>query len=156
MQHFTIETLLDYLHRELPPGKDAKVLAHLEECRECARELDVEAAITDRLRATARAEELEVPIGMRSAILARIAGLRPGPLDAVRRWLRPVVLVPLAASLAAAAFFLSPYGTPHNAQTAALPVSYYLEAHAVRAQENPLADRGSVMLPAMLIQDGAR
>jgi anti-sigma factor (TIGR02949 family) len=155
MQHLNIETLIDYLHHELAPGQDASVLAHLEECRDCASELNVEAAITERLRATARTEDLDLPVGMRSAIMARIAALRPTPLDVVRRWLGPIVLVPVAASIAAAAFFLAPHPTTQN-QQAALPVSYYLEAHAVGAQGNPLADRGTVMLPAMLTQDGAR
>ena len=155
MQHLTIETLIDYLHHELPPGQDAMVLAHLEACRDCASELNVEAAITDRLRTTARAEELDMPLGMRTAIMARIAELRPTPLEAVRRWLGPIVLVPVAASIAAAAFFFAPHTAPQS-QQAALPISYYLEAHAAGAQGNPLADRGTVMLPAMLTQDGAR
>jgi anti-sigma factor RsiW len=148
--HLTNETLLDYLHRELSPGDDAQVLVHLEQCERCARELNVEAAIGDRLRATARSEELELPLGMRSAILARIAALAPAPVNALRSWLRPVVIVPVAASLAAGAILLGPV---HSLQTApssaALPVSYYLEEHAARSQENPLADHGTILLSSL-------
>jgi len=107
MQHLTSDLLTDYLHHELAPADDARVLAHLETCEECKRELDIEATITDRLRAIARAEELELPLGMQSAIMARIAGLRPAPWQTLRRFLRPIVIVPFAAAVAAGTFFRS-------------------------------------------------
>lgn len=149
MQHLSSETLIDYLHHELAPGEDARVLAHLESCATCTRELNIEASITDRLRAVAQAEELDLPLGLRSAILSRIASDEVGPAAALRRWLRPVLLVPLGAAVAAAVFFLSPVLAPQTTQTAALPVSYYLEQHAVQAQGNPLGDRGAMMLTSL-------
>ncbi|MBV8331658.1 MAG: zf-HC2 domain-containing protein [Candidatus Eremiobacteraeota bacterium] len=144
MQHLTSEILIDYLHHELSPAEDARVLAHIEHCDVCTRELNVEASITDRLRTIARAEELELPLGLRSAIMARIASQNVRPATLLRRWLAPALLVPVAAAAAAAAFFLSP--GPQTTQAAALPVSYYLEQHAVQAQANPLGDRGAIML----------
>lgn len=149
MQHLTSETLIDYLHHELSPADDARVLAHLESCATCTSELNVEASITERLRAVARADALELPLGLRGAILARIASRDAGPTAALRRWLGPILLVPFAAAVAAAAFFLSPALSPPTAQTAALPVSYYLEQHAVQAQENPLGDRGTIIMSSL-------
>ncbi|MGA3037145.1 MAG: zf-HC2 domain-containing protein [Vulcanimicrobiaceae bacterium] len=149
MQHLTSDLLTDYLHHELAPADDARVLAHLETCEECKRELDIEATITDRLRAIARAEELELPLGMQSAIMARIAGLRPAPWQTLRRFLRPIVIVPFAAAVAAGTFFLTPVLSPPTSASAALPVSYYLQEHDVRAQENPLGDRSAVILSSL-------
>jgi len=148
MQHLTSDHLIDYLHHELGPADDARVLAHLKTCDECNRELNLEATITDRLRAIARAEELELPLGMQSAIMARIADLRPGPWQSLHRFLRPIVIVPFAAAVAAGAFFLTPVLSP-PASSSALPVSYYLQEHDVRAQENPLGDRSAVILSSL-------
>jgi anti-sigma factor (TIGR02949 family) len=152
MQHLNPDVLIDYLHHELPPGQDAKVLAHLEACARCARELDVEASITDRLRAAARADELELPLGMRSAIIARISAVRPNPWDRLSAVFRPVVLLPVAAVLTAVAIFVGPVLQPQ--QNTALPVSYYLQQYAVHSQQNPLADRGTVIMSSF--DDGPR
>jgi anti-sigma factor RsiW len=144
MQHLGTETLIDYLHGGLAPGEDARVLAHLETCEACTRDLNGEAALTEHLRAAATAEELELPLGMKAAIMARIADAqRTSLLERAQSWLRPVVLVPLAAAAIAAAVFV-----PQALQTPshALPVSYYLEEHAARAQENPLADRSAAVM----------
>ena len=143
MKHLTSETLIDYLHRELSPAEDARVLAHLEECVECTRELNAEATITDQLRAAARASELELPLGMRGAIIARIANQD----SRQRRWLSPFLLVPVAAAFAVAAFFLSPMS--QAPQSAALPVSYYFEQHAAGAQESPLGDHGAMIMSSL-------
>ena len=150
MQHLTSETLTDYLHHELPPGEDARVLAHLEGCAVCTRELNAEATITDSLRTLARTSELELPLGFGAAIMRRISSEETGPGQALRRWLSPLWLVPVAAAVAAAAFFFSPVLAPQNAHTAIVPVSYYLEQHAVSAQENPLGgDHGAIILSSL-------
>lgn len=149
MQHLTSDTLIDYLHHELGPADDARVLAHLESCEACTRELNLEATITDRLRAMAQVEELDVPLGLQSAIMTRIAGEQRGLRQSLRRFLRPVVIVPFAAAVAAGAFFLTPVLAPPNSPSAALPVSYYLQEHDVRAQENPLGDRSAAILSSL-------
>ena len=153
MQHLSPDILIDYMHHELPPSEDAKVLAHLEACAVCVRELDIEASITERLRASARAEALELPLGMRSAIVARIASLTPSPWERVSAVFRPVVLLPVAAVLTAVAIFLGPNLQPQP-PNAALPVSYYLQQYAVHSQQNPLADRGTVIMSSF--DDGQR
>jgi len=86
---------------------------------------------------------------MQSAIMARIAGLRPAPWQTLRRFLRPIVIVPFAAAVAAGTFFLTPVLSPPTSASAALPVSYYLQEHDVRAQENPLGDRSAVILSSL-------
>lgn len=154
MHHIDIDTLIDYLHHELSPSDDAKVLAHLENCEACARELDVEASITDRLRAAARSEELEPAASMRNAILKRIADLRPSPWERLGAWARPLAVVPVAAALAAAAFFLGPAIGQQTPPKDALPVSYYMQQYAVHAQQNPLSDRGTMVMTSF--DDGAR
>ena len=150
MQHLNIETVIDYLHGELPPGEDASVFAHLEECATCTSELNREASLTEALRTAARAEELELPLGMKSAILARAAAETPGPLERFTRWLRPVVLVPLAgvAALAVGAFLIPAleHSSPVLPPSATLPVSYLLEEHAAHARENPLSDRSAAAM----------
>ena len=153
MQHLSFDTLIDYVHRELAPDEDARVLAHLEACETCARELNLETAIAERLRIRAREEELELPLGMSSAIMARIASLRPSPLAALlapfrHGPLRPLLFVPAAVAIAAAAVFLPV--TTQRTTGPAFPVSYYLEEHAAHAQENPLADRSSTVMMTSL------
>jgi len=157
--HLTPATLIDYLHRELPPGDDAKVLAHLEACSACTAELNAEAALSERLRAGARAETLDMPVGLRAAIFQRIGELEPTFWERLSAGLRPVVLVPLAVAAAASFLVFAPIRT-HQPSTLTLPVSYYLEEHAAHVQENPLADRSAaiMMKPALvsLADDGAR
>ena len=150
MQHLTNEKLIDYLHRELSPSEDAAVLAHLDACESCKRELNAEAAIAERLRADARADERELPLGLAAAIIARINESTPTPLEQLRAFLRPVVLVPLAGLIALAVIF----PLTHMGSTVApgLPVTFYLEEHAAHAQENPLADRSSAVMMTSLEQ----
>lgn len=152
-QHLNAATLIDYLHHELSPSEDADVLAHLQSCEACTQELNIEASITDRLRATARAAELEMPAGMRGAIMARIAEQRPSPWEALRAWLRPVIVVPVAAAVATAAFLFGPALNP-PASNPRLPVSYYLQQYAAHAEQNPLADRSTAIMASF--DDGAR
>ncbi|MGH7659664.1 MAG: anti-sigma factor family protein [Vulcanimicrobiaceae bacterium] len=152
-QHVSSATLIDYLHHELSPSEDAEVLAHLHSCEACTREMDLEASIADRLRATARATEMEMPAGMHAAIMARIAQHRPTAWEALGAWARPLVFVPVAAAVAAAAFLLVPALSPPPAP-ARVPVSYYLQQYAAHAQQNPLADRGSAIMASF--DDGAR
>lgn len=151
-QHINSDTLIDYLHHELSPSEDARVLSHLEACESCAREMNVEASIGDRLRSAARLQELELPLGMRSAILARIAEEARRPWDRLAAWLRPAIIGSVAAAVAAAAFYVGP--TLQGARSNALPVSYYMQQYAVHAQQNPLADRGTMVLSSF--NDGAR
>lgn len=152
-QHLNSAILIDYLHHELSPSEDAEVLAHLQSCQACTQELNIEASITDRLRATARAAQMEMPAGMRSAIMARIAEQRPNPWEALRAWLRPLVVVPVAAAVATAAFLLGPALSPAPS-TNRVPVSYYLQQYAAHAQQNPLADRSTAIMASF--DDGAR
>jgi negative regulator of sigma E activity len=85
--------------------------------------------------------------------LARIAEHRPSPWEALRAWARPLIVVPVAAAVAGAAFFIVPALSPPPA-TARVPVSYYLQQYAVHAQQNPLADRGTAIMASF--DDGAR
>lgn len=147
MQHLNIDTLIDYQRGELAPGDDAAVLAHLEACADCTRRLNAESVLVELLRADARATERELPLGMRSAIMARIASLAPTPWERIAGWLRPIVVVPAAVAVAAAAFVVVLPLTQHPAQQpAGVPVSYYLEEHAAHAQENPIADRSAAVM----------
>jgi anti-sigma factor (TIGR02949 family) len=152
-QHLNSTTLIDYLHHELPPSEDAEALAHLQSCEACSQELNVEASISDRLRASAREADLEVPAGLRSAIMARIAAQRQSPWQSLRSLVRPLVIVPVAAALATAAFLLGPVLLPQSSH-AGVPVSYYLQQYADHAGQNPLADRGIAIMASF--DDGAR
>jgi anti-sigma factor RsiW len=136
--HATDEQLIDYLHGELAPADDALLHAHLAACAPCRARADEEAAIGDWLRANLL--EVEFPALVKARVWEAIRAERPGVLDRLRAFLRPVVLVPLAAVLALSAYVSVPVlrlGTP----PAAVAATYYLDEHQAESQENPLTER---------------
>ncbi|HKU81999.1 MAG TPA: zf-HC2 domain-containing protein [Candidatus Tumulicola sp.] len=150
--HLTTEQLVDYVHGGLPPAQDASVHAHLSGCPTCTEAHDAELRLSELLRAHARAEELELPPGLTTAIYARTIDA-PAPQRGWLGWraaLRPAAAVPVAAVLALAVYFVSS-GWHANAKGGALDAAYYMDNHAALSTTMPFA--AGEAFPAQLTAD---
>src|SRR5580704_999904 len=76
-EHFTTDSLIDYIHGELPPAEDALAHAHLQSCGRCRAEFDRESALREALRLAARQQELELPSMLKAQIWAAVREQRP-------------------------------------------------------------------------------
>jgi len=133
--HYDRDILIDYQHGALAPDADAVVFAHLEQCLDCRALHDEEAALGERLRALASAEEREFPSLVKARVWEAVRNERPSLIARLQvRW-GPAMAVPLAA-----AFFLGIYfGTPvFRGVTPGVAASFYLDEHSAETQENPL------------------
>lgn len=143
--HPNIDQIVDYLHGELSAAEDAAVHAHLANCPECDQIRTDEVALTDTLRAHARAAEQELPPGL-VARIRESAARRPEPnlWESLRAGLRPAFLLPLAAGVVLVAYFGL---TRHAAPVAtAIDPSYYVRNHAVMAETQPFAEDAAPMV----------
>jgi anti-sigma factor RsiW len=154
-EHPDLGTLVDYLHRELPPGSDAALLTHLESCRPCAAAYEEQARIGEALRSQARASERELPPGVVASIWSAVEREGAGQESWWERLVaafRPVVAVPLLVALAIA-FFV--FGVPamHGGTAVARTVDagYLLDDHAALSSTVPFSE--SAVVPASLEQD---
>lgn len=149
--HLTHEELIDYLHGELPPSRDAAVHAHLASCSACSRMHEAEVSLTELLRRQARAEERELPPGLVSSIMQRVERQNArGPWGSLSAILRPIVVVPAAAALAAALYFgLSMTHT--TAPATSINAADYVNNHAALTATAPFSEDAPV--PAVLTSD---
>jgi anti-sigma factor RsiW len=147
-QHLTQVHLIDYLHHALAPEDDAAVFAHLQGCAECQVLVREETALTEALQRQAAAEERDLPSGVEATIWARVDDLSaPATFgDRLRAWLRPAVLVPIAAVLVLALFF-APQVLRRAPQS--IDAAYYLDDHAAVNGTIPFGD-SSETIPASL------
>jgi predicted anti-sigma-YlaC factor YlaD len=146
MNHVTQDVLIDYLHGELPPGEDAMVLLHLESCTQCRQEYDVQASLTEAMRAYAHATETELPDDLRRSIWSAIDDAEAASFRSrLRRWLTPAA--GLAAAAAAAYAILVTSGAQHGSP--AIDAIYYLDDHAALTSTVPF-NEGSVV-PSSLV-----
>ena len=156
-EHPNSEQLTDYLHRALAPEDDASVYAHLVGCADCAAAYEREARLGEALREHARSTERPFPEGVLASVRARVAAANSRSIwESLRAFLRPALLVPVAA-IAAVAFivlprFVMPQAPPRIA------AGYYLEDHAEMNGTMPFAD-GTTAVPVSLesgdLQTGA-
>lgn len=143
MNHPTTDHLIDFLHGELAPAEDAAVHAHLATCAACAADADAERAVGDLLRASAAADEREMPSLVSAAVWQQIRDARPGPFARLAGVLRPAIAVPIAAALLVGGWFASPLShaptpSPHIA------AAYYFAAHAAQSSQSPLATQAGL------------
>lgn len=138
MMHLTNEDLIDYMHGELSPQRDATVHEHMESCEACRAEYDAELAMTEILRAHAREEELELPPTVKAEIWSRVRSAPPSFWSRLGGWIRPSVAVPIAAVIALAAYFGTSYLGPQGAP--AIEAGYYLQDHAALKGTVPFND----------------
>ncbi|HEY1653629.1 MAG TPA: zf-HC2 domain-containing protein [Candidatus Tumulicola sp.] len=150
--HPTTEQLIDYVHGELPSAQDAAIHVHLAGCPECTTAHDAEVRLGEVLRAHARAETLEMPPGLVTAIRARTAAEA-----STRAWwqrlstsMRAAVAVPIAAALALTLYFVTGgWHAPVNSGSA--DAAYYMENHAALSSNTPFG--GGEALPTVLTAD---
>jgi anti-sigma factor RsiW len=139
MIHPTTDDLIDFIHGELSPARDAYVHAHLPECAACRTEYDREVRLGEVIRAAALAEESAFPSIVAAQIWERTRA-RPERFAGLRSFLRPAFAVPIAAALAAGIYFVSPLthsGSPK------IEASFYLEQHDEQQAMSPLIERAS-------------
>lgn len=141
MQHLTNDILLDYVHGELAPAQDASVYTHIEQCEACRAEFETEVALGEMLRAQAKNDERDLPSAVKAEIWERVRNGRPSALNRAFGWLRPAVAIPVAAAIAAAAYFGTAYLGPQGAPT--IEASYYLQDHAAMNSTIPFSDHTS-------------
>lgn len=151
MNHISHEQLTDYLHRALAPEDDAQVYTHLENCADCRSTYQDEAALTEALRAHALTEERDLPSGVVAAVWSAIeASQRRSTFgEILSAWLRPAILVPLAAVIVIA-LMVVPRFVPTSAPLT-IDAAYYLQNHAALGSTMPFADTNVV--PASLGSD---
>jgi anti-sigma factor RsiW len=146
--HPSIEQIVDFLHGEAA-AEDAAIRAHLAGCPSCEQRRADEVALTEVLRAHARATERDVP----PALLARIRAesIRPAP-PSMWQWMRgafrPALVLPVAAAIAVALYVGLTF-RPRTTSTA-IDAAYYVNEHVALAARTPFADD---MPPAMLTAD---
>jgi anti-sigma factor RsiW len=159
--HLTIEQLIDYARGELSSREDAVVHAHLAYCVACQEARDAEARLVELLRAHARDEEREMPPGLATAILANAADQSAAAAAATppfwqrfSQLLRPALVIPMAAALALAAFFMAS-GFHVRPNGRATDAAAYIENHAALGSTMPFeeAAQGDVAMPTMLTSD---
>jgi anti-sigma factor RsiW len=142
--HPTSETLIDYVHRELPAHEDAAVHAHLASCAACSQAHDDEVRLGELLREHARSEERELPAGFAARIVAAATSSPP----AARWWqpatlFRPAFALPAAAAIVLA-FYLGFAAFHSPAKTTSVDAAYYIESHAALATAMPFAEGASL------------
>ena len=146
--HPTIEQIIDFLHGEVAAADEAAISAHLSLCPDCQRLQAEETAITQALRAYARAAEREIPPAVAARVRAAVAGPPSLPLrERLGAFVRPALVLPVAAA-AIIVFYLSSNGRHRPAP--AIDAAYYVNEHAALAARAPFSDG---VLPATLTAD---
>lgn len=151
-EHLSIETLVDYLHHELDPHDDARVMQHLTACADCRTQHDRQVTLSEALHAYGRSTDRELPAGVIARIWDSVESARPDVslADRFRAFLRPAYALPAAAVLVAAVYF--GVVASHNASNlATIDAAYYLEDHAALTNTVPF-NEGTVV-PASLESD---
>jgi anti-sigma factor RsiW len=148
--HPTSEEIVDYLHGELSPARDAAIHAHLAGCSECSEIRDSEISLTEMLRAYARADERELPAGVVATIRGRVQYKPPSLWEQLSAAFRPAVAVPIAIAIAAFIYF--GFRLAHGPAVAStIDASYYVESHAALSGTTPLSEDEPI--PAALRSD---
>lgn len=154
-EHIDSETLLDYLHHELTPERDAAVLSHLTACASCTQAYDAEAFVTERLRADARAYERELPPGVVARVRSAVAQTQPAWWVQMTNVLRPAVALPTAAVVVLAAVLGFSSLQSRLTHSPTIAASYYLDDHAALSSSAlPFAQTATV--PESLESSGAQ
>lgn len=150
-EHLSIETLVDYLHHELDPHDDARVMQHLTACADCRTQHERQISLTEALHAYGRTTYRDMPAGVVARIWDVVEGVRPeiSLADRFRAFLRPAYALPAAAVLVLAVYF--GVVAPHNSNLATIDAAYYLEDHAALTNTVPF-NEGTVV-PASLERD---
>lgn len=148
--HPSIDQIVDHLHGELPAADEAAMHAHFAGCRACSERRNEEAAITETLRAHARATERELPPELTARIRTEaMRAVQPSWWERVRLAFRPALLVPVAAA-AAVVIYLRIFAGHGAVSPTPIDASYYVNEHAALAANAPFGD---TIPPATLTSD---
>jgi anti-sigma factor RsiW len=139
-QHLSPETLLDFLHGELPEGEDAAVHAHLAECRECSAAYDSEASLTEVIREHYHAQERELPQGVVLRIRDAVAASHVPWWRRLTASLRPLTVGTAIAAGLLFGTFLSLRTWHSHAQASTIDAAYYLDDHSSLAPTTPFGE----------------
>jgi anti-sigma factor RsiW len=154
-QHPSNETLIDYIHGELPAHEDAVVHAHLATCAACSTAYNAEVRLGELLREHARAEERDLPPGFAARIVATATTARPAPPWWQTAIFRPAYALPAAAGIVLALYLgFSAFGGP--AKTTTVNAAYYIESHAALATDAPFAEGASLPVTFASNSDAAQ
>ena len=152
--HPSQEQLIDYLHGELAPSDDAALLLHLESCAPCRERYQDEARLSESLRGLARANERELPPGVRAGIWSAIEASQ-GPsawTQRLRVWLRPIVAIPIAAAFVVVTF--AGYESSLHRGGTLIDAAYYLDDHAALTSSVPF-NEGTIVPTALFTTENA-
>jgi predicted anti-sigma-YlaC factor YlaD len=139
MTHLTIDTLIDYIHRELDIVDDAGVHAHLQTCGVCRSEYERETRLSELLKGSA-ADAPDLPSIVKAKIWQEVRAERQPTFARIAALFRPAIAIPLVAALASILYFSGPFvNRPANVRT--VDANYYFEQHAAEAIGNPLGER---------------
>jgi predicted anti-sigma-YlaC factor YlaD len=152
--HLTPETLIDYMHGELPPSEDACAHAHLDACEQCRLEFERESSLTELLRSEAAREEFELPPAVKARIRQAIRTAEPTLWVRIQALLNLPLITPafttaLAIAVLTAGLLTYWGGTPRPT----IDASFYLDEHAAQQMTSPLAERGSAIILESATQD---
>ena len=150
--HPSIEELVDYMHGELAPERDAAIHAHLADCSSCSQMRDSEASLTELLRAHANAEERDLPPSVITGIRSAVARpMRPAwsPLHLL---LRPALAIGAAAAIAAIVYVGIPAWHAGSPSTR-IEAAYYLDNHTALTATTPFSQEPA--MPVMLTSDSS-
>lgn len=111
------EELTAYVDGELSPAQTAAVRMHLGTCADCHA---TEALLRRTVQTVQTLPAFEPSLGLRRSVFHQVEALPGSFLERLRRWLRPVVLVPSMTGLLTA-LLLVLFVVKHGAQPALLP-----------------------------------
>jgi anti-sigma factor RsiW len=139
-QHASPETLVDYLHGELPAGEDASIHAHFAECRECSEAYEAEVSLSEMIRGHCRAEERDLPQGVVLRIRDAVAASQVPWWNRLTTSLRPLAVGTAIAAGLLFGTFLSLRTWHSHAQASAIDAAYYLDDHSSLASTTPFGE----------------
>lgn len=147
MQHYSPETLVDYINGELEPEADAAVYMHVAECSQCHDEYEAERSIREALLAFGRQSEREMPESLVAAIWSAAHPPKPSPFAALGALLKPRLLVPALGGVFSIALGMvlftgnlsSPSSVP-AANHAQIEAATFLDRHSDASMAMPFAD----------------
>ena len=143
-EHLSNDTIIDYIHGELPPAMDALAHAHVHACGACRAELERETRLSEALKFEAAQDDRDLPSIVKAQIWQVVRSERPSFSTRLMNLLRPAIAVPAAAVLVAVVYFASPIGHGGSARVPAMvDASYYLEQHAAEQIQSPFAERNT-------------
>jgi anti-sigma factor RsiW len=150
--HPTPDELVDYLHGELPAGRDAAIHAHLRDCSACAEARDAEVRITELLRGHAQAQERELPPSVISGILDAVEQRRSPAWSLWSAAFRPAIVMAATAAVVLLLYVgIHSLNSVRGRLTTTIDAAYYVNDHAALSAMTPFSPEDPI--PPTLASD---